>query len=1676
MKKTVLMIVAVALATVADAQESYSEFPPAHTGYSDEFYVNTTDGKPIINDVVSQYFEGEYGASVGRKSTFMSGVPCTIELSVDMDEYETMAYWTWEVYDIRTGEAKRTSVRLEPTYSLDVGSMQVGERLRVIATGGEEYKWEQSRPFLVNFDIAELISFDDDRHLWVPKPSGKEIVYHWPMTPRFRIGMPLDFDSVAAPDWLPGAKFSFGPTINLEPTVTSGGNGTYSLGTLTITKDSNKNLDKLGALRADDAVVRTLAGKSALGKVLDFDIGAEISGGYVESFNPILGEWKLSGGTVTFSVFTSLGYTRHFLLGAVPVFLEFKGEVAVGATINKSDDGWSSRWTSARLPKLTIAAGCGINNELCVKGSLSGASIMEARLVDSEWDPSFQWGLQFSGALTATAFIFETELLSVTSDMVWIKRPSGLRLAMMKGGGPGDDIEWRLQPRDYQKTPTRGGVFALGSSEDGVVENGGYPQYAPAMASGTAGDALAYLRDKAGRSSANRTELVLRTGAENDWGAAETVWDDGTADFSPSIAALPDGSIAATWVNIARSIPDGEASLNTFCAASEIAVGIRDAATRTWTCRNLTADTAFDHAPVVRSGTNGTAMVVWARNPSGNFVGSASEPTDIMWSIYANGSWSEPAAVVAGVGLMNGFDLAFDGDKALIAYSRDADGDANTPDGDANPMGDWEIFAVPFDGAAWGSPVRLTYPGDAQGRPLVRGGGESGFSVLWMRENVLMETSQLAVSNAVAVAAAKDELIMGDYTILRGANGRDAFVFCGESEGGGAAYAPTVMLFDPACGKWGMPRKVIDDGRHERRLAGAVGEDGGIRLGYESTYTATNETGEIEFGDTQLRTRYIPASCDLAVAEDGMFFSTEVFTNGEETVIYALVENLGLGPATNATVTAYDGVGEEKKELVSVVTNISGGGMVAVSVPWTVDTMRTNLQFTVEIDGGVCEGDDARGNNVYVWNAGEPRVEFYGVTVKNLSATRRAVSAKVVNKGLVPLPKGGKVVFRRGGANGDVIAVEELGNISPGELGAYDAVLSWEMEGLTCTSEWETVCAQLYPDGNVGEPLDAADTAFAQVMSVMDSDGDGLSDARERALGTDPNKTDTDGDGISDWDEVNSTGTDPLTANVTLRTPTATASAGRYANGVLVTWADVKGASWYEVWRSEDGTVENAVKIGSSSALTWFDDTAVGGTRYTYFVRASDYSGTSVMDAGAGGWRPAELQIVTSSLDGETNTTFEAQLESEGGSGSYSWTLLPQNMRYVEEAEGSTFAETGTAQGWQADEQCWLYVLPFEFPFYGTTYTNAYISANGTISFDNPVSVHSASLSVLKQYPMIAALWNDLTTESPGDIYVAETSDSVTFRWRGAYYLDGAPVDFSATLYADGKIRLSYGAGNGNGGMIGVSAGDTSNWLVSEASQSDSMANADDIVFRTADVLFDGLELHEDGTVTGTPTGTGRMTIRVVVTDASGRSVEKEIEIVILGDVLFPELGESATAEAVMAALSVGTDKGLTNITDAAVYESFRQWVNSVKDVDGATAAGAQAVKDSTSAWLSFALGAGKLIDKELTSSDVHIVSFDVGNSGSSSGGSESGHPVFSFEVAIDGVDIGSGAVADRTLKENLRKVLSVEGTPSLSPAAFSSDNIEITFDSPVDGKAKVKAAPSSGSGRSFFMRVKVKK
>lgn len=153
-------------------------------------------------------------------------------------------------------------------------------------------------------------------------------------------------------------------------------------------------------------------------------------------------------------------------------------------------------------------------------------------------------------------------------------------------------------------------------------------------------------------------------------------------------------------------------------------------------------------------------------------------------------------------------------------------------------------------------------------------------------------------------------------------------------------------------------------------------------------------------------------------------------------------------------------------------------------------------------------------------------------------------------------------------------------------------------------------------------------------------------------------------------------------------------------------------------------------------------------------------------------------------------------------------------LSYTVEQYSNSYVRTGIPQGWHEDNWCWSVNLPFEFPFFGVSWTNIYVNSNGTITFGEWFDESQHSLFLFLRRPIIAVLWDDLTTtDASDDIYVQTNADMVTVCWV-AHYKGSGPVEMSITLHKSGRIELKYGDGNEEGGFIGVSSGDGTHFLL----------------------------------------------------------------------------------------------------------------------------------------------------------------------------------------------------------------------------------------------------------------------
>ncbi len=161
-----------------------------------------------------------------------------------------------------------------------------------------------------------------------------------------------------------------------------------------------------------------------------------------------------------------------------------------------------------------------------------------------------------------------------------------------------------------------------------------------------------------------------------------------------------------------------------------------------------------------------------------------------------------------------------------------------------------------------------------------------------------------------------------------------------------------------------------------------------------------------------------------------------------------------------------------------------------------------------------------------------------------------------------------------------------------------------------------------------------------------------------------------------------------------------------------------------------------------------------------------------------------------------TNTggaTLSATLPDTG------WTYLYQTSN---DAGGPVFdwidPTSGAAGPTGDDVLSGPYSLPFTFPFYGHSYTQAWFSTNGWLAFDNygGSAYANASLPSTTFNTLIAPYWDDLNVIGSGATYIV--TDNITprmiFGWSNVKSVadSGSSLTFETVLYPDGSILFQY--------------------------------------------------------------------------------------------------------------------------------------------------------------------------------------------------------------------------------------------------------------------------------------------
>ena len=123
--------------------------------------------------------------------------------------------------------------------------------------------------------------------------------------------------------------------------------------------------------------------------------------------------------------------------------------------------------------------------------------------------------------------------------------------------------------------------------------------------------------------------------------------------------------------------------------------------------------------------------------------------------------------------------------------------------------------------------------------------------------------------------------------------------------------------------------------------------------------------------------------------------------------------------------------------------------------------------------------------------------------------------------------------------------------------------------------------------------------------------------------------------------------------------------------------------------------------------------------------------------------------------------------------------------------------------------------LGFEFEYWGQTFTDAWVSSNGFVSFQSGAHLCCNGQPIEQaQRNTIYAYWSDLISFT-GNPYYRRADGSILFGWYGVNeYGTNNSSTFEIGLFSDGKIQLNYGSLSSTGGhtftagITGPSAGD----------------------------------------------------------------------------------------------------------------------------------------------------------------------------------------------------------------------------------------------------------------------------
>lgn len=424
---------------------------------------------------------------------------------------------------------------------------------------------------------------------------------------------------------------------------------------------------------------------------------------------------------------------------------------------------------------------------------------------------------------------------------------------------------------------------------------------------------MTYIDDSPNRSAENRTILMYSIYENNQWSVPQPVFDNGTADFEPSICPDGNGGAHIIWQDATRLF-DNTVTLEEMSSNIDLhyihfnGTSFEDYASIT----SNNNDMEMMHK-VVSNGNN--ISVVWIQNSENNTFGLTGT-NSIFRKEFANGEWRSIETVDSNLNVISSLDTSYNGLDNIIAYTTKTGNDTTTAD-------DLEIFY--YDG---NSVEQLTNDNTPDYSLCLLDN-----ELYWISGNALVQVIDGDIDSKNIIVDNMD-ITATNIKALKNSNGNKAIVWEQNVDNSNAFF---VTNYNNNTESFNNVEPLSNSVGSVRGWDSCMLLDGQIEMAY----------GVVQSDNTiSLMQQKMNQFCDIYVQPD-ITYSGDISENSEISIV-ADICNTGSIPVSQFDVNIYDN-NDNLLDTLTVDKPLIVGESAQIEIPYTMPSTISRTDYTIEI-------------------------------------------------------------------------------------------------------------------------------------------------------------------------------------------------------------------------------------------------------------------------------------------------------------------------------------------------------------------------------------------------------------------------------------------------------------------------------------------------------------------------------------------------------------------------------------------------------------------------------------------------------------------------------------------------------------------------------------------------------